>query len=209
MFYNNCEAQLFDIRHGTDTAGKIDINELVASPESTLHNRGYQAVNELHFNKAIRSLNLSERSGFLDLGCGKGKALLLAANDRLFAFVQGVELSPALCRIAKTNVTRNLGPCHRAKVNIVEGDASTMPVSPLINVVFLFHSFDEMVLGAALSNLKKSLAARPRPLLFLYYNFHYLDLFHTNGFREVSRFNFFGPGRNLRVLASGADEGRA
>ncbi len=50
--------------------------------------------------RALSALGPVERYDFLDLGCGKGRALIVAAEFP-FRAITGVELSPALAAIAR------------------------------------------------------------------------------------------------------------
>jgi hypothetical protein len=87
-----------------------------------------------------------------------GRALLLASELRFKAAV-GVELHPALARIARKNVSmwRTAGR-ERSPVRIVEGDAVEfeLPEGPLL--VFLFNPFGAAVLRRLLRGWRKALA---------------------------------------------------
>ena len=59
------------------------------------------------------------RDVFLDLGCGMGRAVVLAAT-RPFRQVVGVEIVPSLAQIARENVARaaNMLICNNMNINI-------------------------------------------------------------------------------------------
>ena len=101
----------FDERFGVETSGLI--YELPSGHQHDLHNNGYFAVAPSVFHSIMRAmverLHLDfQRFGFVDLGSGKGRALLLA-SDYPFREVIGVELSPKLDRIARDNIARYAG----------------------------------------------------------------------------------------------------
>ncbi len=107
---------------------------------------------------------------FIDLGSGKGRALLMA-SDYPFRRIMGVELLPSLHRIAQ----QNLAQYHEAAqkcfaVESICADATTfaLPDGPL--VIYLFNPFQESGLRRALANLEKSLDANPRPAYVVYHN---------------------------------------
>src|SRR3984957_17090364 len=96
----------FDERFGVETSGLI--YELPSGHQHDLHNNGYFAVAPSVFHSIMRAmleqLHLDfQRFRFVDLGSGKGRALLLA-SDYPFREIIGVELSPELDQIARANI---------------------------------------------------------------------------------------------------------
>jgi hypothetical protein len=85
--------------------------------------------------------------------------------------VVGVELNPALVRIARRNasVWRKAGRV-RAPISMVCGDAVEVafPTGPCL--VFLFNPFSAPVMRKLLASMKKSFAKRPGCLDILYVN---------------------------------------
>ena len=102
----------------------------------------------------LTTLPPPERFSFVDLGCGKGRALIVA-SERPFRRIVGVELLPALVAAARRNAARVLG-AHpgRPEITVQQGDASRphWPDGPL--VVFLYHPFGEPLIDALRTNLK-------------------------------------------------------
>jgi SAM-dependent methyltransferase len=125
------------------------------------------------FRKILRSLPVPAPAAFtfVDLGCGKGRTLLLAA-DHGFGRVVGVEFDPELAATARRNaagcdlVTRSTS----GAVEVVCGDAARyeFPLEPI--VVFLFNPFGEDTLRAVVDQIEQSLALWPRPFVFAYFN---------------------------------------
>lgn len=115
------------------------------------------------------SINLSEFT-FLDLGSGKGRALLLA-SDYPFRQIVGVELLPALHEIAVQNLAKYQSDCQKCfAIQSICGDATTFPLpyGPLL--IYLFNPFPESGLRRMISNLERSLATNPRPVYVVYHN---------------------------------------
>jgi SAM-dependent methyltransferase len=106
---------------------------------------------------------------FIDIGSGKGRALLLAAEYG-FRRIIGIELIPELDGIARENVRAFRQRGGNADIELVCGDATTfrLPAEPL--VVFLFNPLPEPALRTFLQNLENSLRQNPRPLLVVYAN---------------------------------------
>ena len=109
---------------------------------------------------------------FIDLGSGKGRALLLAAKQG-FQRVIGVEFMPELHRAAEENI-RKFVPKFRLSAQVQSVCTNALdfefPVAPL--VVYLFNPFPEPVFAAVLNNLRRSWEQNPRPV---YVPYRYLE----------------------------------
>jgi hypothetical protein len=119
----------------------------------------------------IGSLGIQfESFTFIDLGSGKGRALLLA-SDYPFRSIVGVEILPELHVIAERNFATYSSPSQKcAQLRSWCGDARdfVFPDQPLL--IYLFNPFFEPVLTRVLDNLEGSLRSNPRPLILLYAN---------------------------------------
>lgn len=156
----------FDLRHGTDTGGLLYAPDLPTGHSSDAFNEGYYATAPSVFRTLIArwedtlapaGLRVSDYS-FVDLGCGKGRALLLASEFG-FRSITGIELNPGLCAAAEQNV-RHWRRRRRAcpPISVVCGDvlesplqAPSSPDRPL--VLFLFNSFSAEVVRGLLARL--------------------------------------------------------
>jgi SAM-dependent methyltransferase len=120
------------------------------------------------FKRLLAHLHAPAGSTFVDLGCGKGKVLLLASRSR-FSRVVGVEFSATLCNIARRNVQRY---SHRVsttpQIDIVCCDAAQYVFRPDENVFFMFHPFGATVMERVIDNLQRSLSETPRPVWIIY-----------------------------------------
>jgi SAM-dependent methyltransferase len=107
---------------------------------------------------------------FIDLGSGKGRALLLA-SEYPFRRIIGVELLPHLNQIAEENIRRFQSPAQTC-FNLVSlcADALDFQFPPEPTVLYLFNPFPLAVLEAVIHNLERSLDQAPRPLFVLYHN---------------------------------------
>jgi predicted RNA methylase len=143
---------------------------------------GYSPVPAHQFRRLLRALPIGDprEYAFVDLGCGKGRTLFLAA-DNGFSPVIGVELDPRLSGIARSN-----GYAHAAAaglnepaVTVVNNDAADFPFPPVPTVVFLFNPFGADTLRAVLTNLETSLTNSPRPLVIAYFHAVHRDVLDT------------------------------
>lgn len=167
----------FDAHFGTDTGGLIPAPDLRTGAPADRFVTAYYAVApsilkgllELWQHQTSPPLPL-ERYTFVDIGCGKGRALLLAATNP-FAEVVGIELNPGLAAIARRNLAlvasraELLAPCR-----ILEADALTTPFPPGPLVVFLFHPFEAPALRRLLRALEALGSDRQHRIDLLYVN---------------------------------------
>lgn len=104
---------------------------------------------------------------FVDLGSGKGRALLMAA-EYPFQRILGVEVQPELHAIAEENLCklRQARPALSLCSLLQDAREFIWPPAPLI--VYMFNPFPDYVLAAVLNNIKESLARHPRPLYLIY-----------------------------------------
>ena len=71
----------FDREHGVDTAGIIPLGALDATGRWASHGNRYEATTPALFHRALEGLQIDfGRFTFVDIGAGKGRALLLASE---------------------------------------------------------------------------------------------------------------------------------
>ena len=107
---------------------------------------------------------------FIDLGSGKGRMLLIAA-EYPFRRVQGLEIALELHRDATQNISRFRHPSQRcAIIESLNVDALEY-VFPQGNLIlYLFNPFLPEVLKKVLLNLESSLAQHPRHVIVIIVN---------------------------------------
>ena len=151
----------FDARFGTDTGGLIPRVELLTGHVNDEHITAYYGVAPsileglVDLWLAARAQVQIERFTFLDVGAGKGRAMLCAAQQP-FAHVAGIELNPGLAAIARSNMEAFAASGEAlAPVSLLEGDALAvaLPAGPLL--AFLFHPFEAPVLRRFLARLER------------------------------------------------------
>jgi SAM-dependent methyltransferase len=107
---------------------------------------------------------------FVDLGCGKGRTLLMA-SDYPFRRVIGVELLPALHQIALDNLRQYKSAAQKCFVlEAICADATAFPFPEGPLVLYLFNPFPESGMRQVAASLTETLRADPRPVYVLYHN---------------------------------------
>jgi SAM-dependent methyltransferase len=156
----------FDLLHGTDTGGHMSGAYFSAISLSSIYTTGYVAATPSALTQAISALPLRcEEVTFVDIGCGKGRALLVAAQFP-FRHLVGVEISSELCDIARANAATNPDLASRITIRNEDATRTVYPEGPLL--LFLFNPFLAPVLRSVLKNLERQLRISPRETWLLY-----------------------------------------
>jgi SAM-dependent methyltransferase len=122
-----------------------------------------------------------EAYNFVDVGAGKGRALLLAAELPFRKFI-GVELSEELARIAQRNVARwSLVTRPKVNIRVVNGDAATFrwPRTPLL--VYLYNPFACTLIAQMAENLGAAAGSGSGLVDLIYVNPTCTDTLTTRG----------------------------
>jgi SAM-dependent methyltransferase len=172
----------FDQIHGTDTSGLVPARDLVTGHPNDEHVTAYYAVAPSILRSLVERWKQTEPPHhitdytFLDIGAGKGRAVLLA-SEFPFRQVIGVELNPAMAGVARSN-TRLWRHEHAsdptapaiAQIQVVEEDALNFSLPSTPTLIFLFHPFEDPVLKALLRRIETAFADRPGSSDILYVN---------------------------------------
>jgi len=160
----------FDLRYGTDTLRRVELDTLDFESEHKLDATWYQPTQARPLRHILRKLDLPKDGAFVDFGSGKGRVLLIAAQFR-FEKVVGVEFSRELCEVACDNVKVFAERTHiTARIDVVESDAATYPIEEDHKVFFMNNPFDEVIMNDVLANLRISVTQFPRKIWLIYHN---------------------------------------
>ena len=135
----------------------------------------YGAIGYEHLFGALRRVPFPpEQVEMIDFGCGKGRAVVVAATQP-FRSVVGVELSPSLAAHARKNLAAMKGR-RAGSVIIHEGDAVEFAVPPTANLFYFFNPFEGEPLRLVVSNIRESIQKYPRHAFLVYFNHKNFDL---------------------------------
>jgi len=168
----------FDFDHSVDTTWAN--LPLRTRAREILMDAQYQATDPVVFGELMQCFAIDHsKFTFVDLGSGKGRVLLMAA-EYPFKRIIGVELLPELSAVAEANLRRVRERASEISTNQIElrlGDARDFefPNEPLL--VYLFNPFPEFVVRRVLGNLEESIRRHPRPVYVAFHNNVYADVF--------------------------------
>jgi predicted RNA methylase len=162
----------FDALHGTDTGKIIKVYRLDSVSSAYVHSHGYEACDIRRLSRDLMVPPI-DRGGyeFIDLGCGKGRALIYAAEQG-FGKVTGVEISPTLAAITR----KNLGICG-VEGEVIAGDAGSFVIPDNPCVIYLNDPFGKPVMKQVVSNVQKRLRRSVADLWVIYRSPVYPRLF--------------------------------
>jgi predicted RNA methylase len=158
----------YDCDHAVDTTwARLSLSVRL---REVFSERLYQPTVEAEFSAIMLHLARVdfERFTFIDLGSGKGRALLLAAMYP-FAHIVGVEVQPALNAIARQNIERFDEPgqqCRSIESICADAREYDFPLNDI--VLYLFNPFPDYVLREVLTKLVDSARRVPRSIFVLY-----------------------------------------
>jgi hypothetical protein len=172
----------FDQIHGTETSGLIAAGNLLTGHPNDAHVTAYYGVAPSILRTLIDLWLASppphpiSRYTFVDIGAGKGRAMLLA-SQLPFHQVIGIELNPDMADIAQTNLdlwqaahAADATAPKIAPTRLLQQDALDYDLPRTPTVIFLFHPFEAPVLKSFLRRIETQFSNRPGTLDILYVN---------------------------------------
>ena len=152
----------FDRKYGVRTSGVTESSEAGITDETARSLAvGYVPTREVLIRHILKNtttdLDLSDYS-FIDLGCGKGRTLIMAAQLP-FKEVIGVELSPFHCEVATANVesyvSNRIHPvlCRNIRVDCINAADFTFPNTNLL--IYMYRPFLGPVFKRVADNIRR------------------------------------------------------
>jgi len=195
----NFTLAFFSIYHEIKGERKYKLNTIELDRLKTISVKGdnlnhgsiYQACNYYILEKGFDYLGstclsgrqVNENKNFTDFGCGKGRAMVVAAHYG-FNNITGIDFAKALCLLAEKNIqnTRTLFPL--TKFNIICDDVVNYRIQKDQTVFFFFNPFDEVVMLKVVKNILSSLKEKERKIYIMYANPVHKEIFLSAGFEE-------------------------
>jgi hypothetical protein len=172
----------FDQIHGTETSGLIAAGNLITGHPNDAHVTAYYGVAPSILRTLIDHWLATppphpiSRYTFVDIGAGKGRAMLLA-SELPFHQVIGIELNPDMADIAQANLeiwqaahAADTTAQPIAPTRLLQQDALDYNLPRTPTLAFLFHPFEAPVLKALIRRIETQFAKRPGTFDLLYVN---------------------------------------
>jgi SAM-dependent methyltransferase len=170
-----------------ETGGLIAGGDLHSGHANDAFNTAYYAMAPSRFQRVMEwwiadeSHSPIKNYSFVDIGCGKGRAVLMASEFDLREVV-GVELHTSLAKIAEANVAA-WTKAGRAvcPVRIVCQDATEFIFPEGACLLYLFHPFTAPVMKRLIERIEADFAGRHGMLDLIYFNPEAAELLDTHG----------------------------
>jgi SAM-dependent methyltransferase len=161
----------FDRKYDVDTSAPADFSDLSIPTGDPNKSQRYEPLPLPVFRHFLTALPSDLHDFvFVDFGCGKGRALLLA-SEYDFKKIIGVEFAVELCAIARGNIARYRSPtrkCRDLTVSCENAETFRIPDEPC--VLFFYNPFKSDTLKVVVGNIRDSYIARPRKIYVVYLN---------------------------------------
>jgi len=157
------------IRYGLrKTFAPVPLKYLTIGGADISRSSPYEAVNYYMLERLLKTFcDLSPETSIVDLGCGKGRVMVVAAH---FGFKKliGIEFAKELCIEASRNMERTQVVINDIDWKVIHANVLDYPIQPDDTVFFMFNPFVEETVNAFLDRLEKSCTQNPRKTWFLY-----------------------------------------
>ena len=181
-------------KYGINTTGADELHKLEKQGIDISHATIYMPVsyalleevfNQLETdNHKLQTANYKPQNHFLDIGCGKGRALCVAAHQG-FKKVTGLDFARDLCESAKENLAITKEIITTLEYKVINNDAFYFEIPDDADCIFFFNPFDEYVMSGVVNNICTSLQNNPRNIKIMYVNPLHKEQFLNAGFKET------------------------
>jgi predicted RNA methylase len=178
----------FDKDHGVDTGGTTQLADLVIAGPYRRFGITHIASDPDEFANAVASLDVEHKDfTFIDLGSGKGRALVLALSYP-FRRVVGVEFALELHRVAEANlISLAATGTDVCRIELYHADVTNFKFPEEPSVIYLYNPFEGDVMRKVVKRVLRAHAANPRPIFILYANPFLESYWIEAGFVAVKR----------------------
>jgi tRNA A58 N-methylase Trm61 len=161
----------FDRTFHVETSAIVPLTHLDVEHPSWVHGVRYQPIWPIDFRELLEGRKIDfEHTCFIDIGSGKGRALLLASRLP-FKRIVGVEFSEQLIRVAAENLRwyrDSEQVCHNIELVCADATEYELPDEPLL--LYMYNPFAAPVMTRFIQRVLDSFARRPRRITVVYFN---------------------------------------
>jgi predicted RNA methylase len=171
-------------KYGISTTGADELKSLEKKGIDIDHSTIYMPVSYDVLEDALGHLDMKRCKHFLDIGCGKGRAMCVAAYNG-FAMVTGIDLSKDFCIATEKNLEIVKHQVPHLQYKVINNDAFYFEIPADADCIFMFNPFDEIVMDAVAENILESFEMAPRKISLIYANPLHKEKLTDIGFKQV------------------------
>jgi SAM-dependent methyltransferase len=155
-------------KYGISTFAPVELNKLTIVNGDISKSSPYEAANYYLLEKLFTAFRKSSNAdSLIDLGCGKGRVLVVAAHFG-FRNITGIDFATELCEEASANMKKLQQKFPYIKWKVINDNVANYNISPGDSVFFMFNPFMEEIIENFLEKLERSCQQFPRTTWFLY-----------------------------------------
>jgi SAM-dependent methyltransferase len=174
-------------KYGIKTFVPAKLTNLTITNADITKSSPYEAVNYFMLEKLLTEFRKSSSAtSIVDLGCGKGRAMVVAAYFG-FTHITGVDFAKELCGEASANMKITEGKITDIKWKVIHANVLDYSISPDNSVFFMFNPFVEETLVSFLDKLEESCRQFPRKTYFIYASPLYTAALQERGYKIIFR----------------------
>jgi SAM-dependent methyltransferase len=188
----------FDRRYRVHTSGLILLPDTSFDRARLPDATQYGPINGWGFRKFLRRAAFPRNLSFVDIGCGLGRACILAAEYG-FAKVTGVDLAAELCEGARRNIARcRLASGEISPIEIVQMDALAFCGQTDADLFLMFRPFSRKLTRTVLDTMAERARGLNKVMTVIFTERmlvpdSYAPVFaETGAFRAVSQTAYWG-----------------
>ncbi len=185
-------------KYGIETTGADELKNIKKKGIDISHATIYMPVSYDVLDEFFTKAMVVNAKHFLDIGCGKGRVMCVAAANGLTK-ISGIELSENLYNDAANNLAITNIKYPSVQFQLTNADAFDTDIEADVDFIFMFNPFDDVVMCAVLENIEYSLEQNPRTITIIYINplqkhllleWDYVETYHSKklGYLEGSIF---------------------
>ena len=172
-------------KYGIHTFSPVNLKKLTIQKGETNKASRYEAVNFYLLETLLENFRkLSPVNSIVDLGCGKGRVLVVAAHYG-FINITGIDFAAELCQEAAKNIEKVKSKFPQVNWNIINSSVEDYEIKSHDSVFFMFNPFTDEIIRIFLNKLEISCKQNPRTTYFLYASPLYKELLTNNGYEIV------------------------
>ena len=174
-------------KYGITTSEPVELSKLTISNGNIKQSSRYEAVNYFILEALLSRLRtITNETSFTDLGCGKGRAMVVAAHYG-FTKIKGVDFAKEVCSVAEHHLQNLPTQFPEMEYELHCQNVLEYEIEPNESVFFLFNPFSDEIISRFLEKVNISTAQYPRTIYFLYASPKHVETFFEFEYEPVYR----------------------
>lgn len=173
------------IKYRIQTFAPVKLDKLTIANGDISKASPYEAVNYHMLEKLFSAFRkLSPATSIIDLGCGKGRVITVAAYFG-FLKIAGIDFAKELCEEASSNMKKHEQFFPKLSWQVINANVLDYAIDPDDSVFFMFNPFSEEILNTFLDKLETSCKTFPRKTYFIYASPLHIKTLKERGYKIV------------------------